>query len=118
MLTFLYSKDYTNSDGCDAAWLDNIILPANSTISGIIQAEVPVGGRLYPNPAVNKVIVEAETPITMLEIFDISGKCIRKISNIATVSYQLDIHELESGIYMIRAQDKNKQTLVYKLIKY
>ena len=118
MLTFLYSKDYTNSDGCDAAWLDNIILPANSTISGILQAEIPIGGRLYPNPAVNKVIVEAETPIIMLEIFDISGKCIRKISNIATVSYQLDIHELESGIYMIRTQDKNKQTLVYKLIKY
>lgn len=118
VFTFLYTKDFSGSEGYDAAWLDNIMLPANSTISNIIQAEIPVGGRLYPNPAINKVIVEAGSPITMLEIFDISGKCIRKISNIASATYQVDIHELESGVYIIRTYDKNKQILVYKLIKY
>ena len=118
MFTFLYTKDYTGNEGDDAAWVDNIVLPANSTISGIIQTEALAGGRLYPNPAIDQVILEAERPVMALEIFDVSGKCIRKISNIASATCQVDVHELESGIYILRAYDKDKQVLVYKLIKY
>lgn len=118
VLTFSYHKDYSGCEGEDAAWLDNIILPPHSNITSTVKIENQGHIVLYPNPASDVVTLETSVPILSLEIFDLSGKCIKKISNIASSIYQVNIQDLDSGMYIFRIHDINKSPFVGKLIKH
>ena len=44
---FVYKKDYSTSEGRDCAWIDNVRLPANSTVR-IYSADTVGRGTIYP----------------------------------------------------------------------
>ncbi|HEY9113856.1 MAG TPA: Omp28-related outer membrane protein [Bacteroidales bacterium] len=70
---------------------------------------------VYPNPASDKLFVKSETPIRTIEIHDISG---RKLLKVTSESYleQLNVSSLKSGTYLLFVQTE-KGMAVRKFVK-
>ena len=63
---------------------------------------------LYPNPADN--VVNFSTEMTTVQLFDISGKLVKEAFNVT----QLNVSDL-SGVYIVKAIDKNGNSVYEKL---
>ncbi len=74
-------------------------------------AAIP-GLRIYPNPASQMLIVEAETLSSLnVSIFDISGRLIDQ----DRVTNSLDVSRLLPGIYLLQISDSQGRHSVKKL---
>ncbi len=71
--------------------------------------------RLYPNPASNYFTLSTVT--TKVEIFTISGQKVKQFEGAEAVDQQFSISDLNKGMYLVKAQNAEKQTQVLKLIK-
>lgn len=73
--------------------------------------------KMYPNPA--KDIITLNSKITgsyAIIVFDAKGKQVMLIKDIETETTQLNIQNLNSGIYFVRIAGKNNQNAIQKLI--
>jgi hypothetical protein len=79
---------------------------------GIDEVTALNGIKVYPNPTANSVFFESTEPVTQIEIYDIGGRLVasQKVDNNKT-----DLSMLQSGTYIIRINNKNKQS--FKIIK-
>ncbi|NPA67670.1 MAG: T9SS type A sorting domain-containing protein, partial [Chlorobi bacterium] len=66
----------------------------------------------YPNPVTDKFYISGTSNFKYAEIFDISGKQIKIISE----KKQYDISDFPSGIYFLKIYSSDK-TFVKKIIK-
>jgi hypothetical protein len=73
--------------------------------------------KLYPNPVLNVLNIEVETSDAYaLEIYDLSGhKVLQKKGS--SKSIQIDISQLQAGMYMLRINSGNKSVLSQKFNK-
>lgn len=71
---------------------------------------------VYPNPAASAVTVESNSnsPLTLCELYDYTGKRIASFPNIAATS-TIDISNYHEGIYYLRVQYFSGQTVTHKL---
>lgn len=67
---------------------------------------------LFPNPTKEMVTIQMEDFIHSIEVFDMVGKSILKIDQINNNSYNLNLHHLISGIYLVKVNDKLIEKLV------
>ncbi|MBN8702077.1 MAG: T9SS type A sorting domain-containing protein [Bacteroidetes bacterium] len=66
----------------------------------------------YPNPASTSVQIEAvntESKKVNITLYSISGKLVKQINNIAINNLQIDINDLQPGIYIVRIDDFKKR---------
>lgn len=119
-----FEKDDMYSAGDDAAWLDNIILPAHSEVVVTQYTSVikPQSFKLFPNPA--KDVINISYSLTdqsdiQIHINDINGRLVKSIVNNLQVSgsysSQISGLNLESGVYFVNFVTKNDRS-VKKLI--
>jgi len=114
-LRWEYMKDVNATHGSDAAWVDNITLPGNSSIG--TTDTVYKNMYIYPNPANNVVYLffnESNIEKVTVEIFSMSGKLIKSIENHKS-NEAINTSNIDNGMYIIRAAS-NKHTKVEKLI--
>ncbi len=73
--------------------------------------------KIYPNPASERVSVSFEKPVTMgsMEIFDMSGRSVRKIAKAALES-PIDVQDLKSGVYLLKAIDEKGNQFTKRII--
>lgn len=69
---------------------------------------------LYPNPTKNSFVISADA--TQVEIYNITGQLIKSFSNVIS-NQQLDITNLETGMYLIKITDVNGTSQAKKIIK-
>lgn len=69
--------------------------------------------KIYPNPAKERIYVETEKAIHLLEVFDISGKVLvsEKRSNL------ISIGSLENGVYILKIKLNDGNIVAKKVIK-
>jgi choice-of-anchor B domain-containing protein len=70
--------------------------------------------KLSPNPANDIVTIESENDINSIEIFDIIGKKIKTIENFSLRFTNIDVSDLNSGVYIIKV---NKSTSLKLIVK-
>ena len=90
--------------------MDNFVIEGTLGVTNYSSLEMS----LYPNP-VDQNYVTIETPISgskEIEVFDLLGK---KVIDVNSSSNQLDISQLNSGVYMVRVTVGN-QSSTTKLI--
>lgn len=87
-------------------------LVVNINESNISSSEVQV----YPNPAANKVTVSCDYIISEVEIFTLSGQLIFYKKEIGQRVYEIDLHTINSGIYVIQVTDKKGELSINKLV--
>ncbi len=69
---------------------------------------------VYPNPATNFITIDSYSEtVSMISIYDISGKILLSKNNLTSTTDTIDISSLSKGIYFIRINNK----LTTKLIK-
>jgi len=69
---------------------------------------------IFPNPTSNSFALSVD--ITQVEIYTITGQLIKLFSNVIS-NQQLDITNLETGMYLIKTTDINGTSQTKKLIK-
>ncbi len=82
-------------------------------VNGIntLKEEVENELTIYPNPVQNVLNIKIDSPIESIQCIDISGK-----TTFFSVSNEIDVRNLPSGIYIVRITTKN-QTYVRKVVK-
>lgn len=72
---------------------------------------------LYPNPATDYMHIMGD--VTSYEIYDIVGKCVRNEyrQNVSANLEEIDLNNLQSGIYMIRLFVQNGNFVTKKIVK-
>ena len=88
--------------------------PINAGDRGISTAgvnqldETKNGVKIYPNPASNYFVVDADN-VTELELINSSGVTVKKLSNLGD-NPTVDIATLKAGIYLVKIKISNKIT--------
>ena len=71
---------------------------------------------IYPNPVNDRLYIEAEVDVEEVAIFDIYGR----VQKISAISYQpsvIDVSDLNGGVYFVKINTANGNTIVKRFIK-
>ncbi|MCD4697511.1 MAG: T9SS type A sorting domain-containing protein [Bacteroidales bacterium] len=71
---------------------------------------------MYPNPAQNSISLFSEAPVENVQVCSLSGKVMIEINNFE-LNNKYDISDLKSGIYIVRINQSNGESITKKLIK-
>jgi hypothetical protein len=72
--------------------------------------------RLYPNPTTSNFSINAN--VSKLEIYDLSGKMVKAFEGDLTKTNTFNISSLKTGMYIVKVENNNNQTMTTKLVKY
>jgi len=78
--------------------------------------EIDTDFAIYPNPVSNTFKINKE--VSHLDIYDLTGKRIKSFKGEFTQTDNFDISDLNSGMYIVKIENSNNQTLATKLVKY
>lgn len=102
------SDTYVN----EAGWKASITCAALSTSDFSASFKV----KIYPNPSSSLVHIESKTPVTSLEVYDITGKLVLKKQKINSLQTSFDFETLANGVYFVQIfAGTSSQTL--KIVK-
>ncbi len=105
-----YTVVYTDSNGCSAT-----SAPFISTIG--ISNEPSIHFTIYPNPATEKVTIDAGTIIkATVKLMDLSGRVVM-VSKMNQSLLQLDLSQFSDGVYLLKIEYGDK-LMTKKLIKH
>ena len=105
---------YTSTDEAAASWeIDYVRVMAKMTVS--VNENNAQAVSLYPNPASEQVsfVLDNEAQIS---IFDMTGRMVSEMS--ASGNVQLNVSELENGVYFVNIRYANGSTTVAKFVKF
>lgn len=99
----------------DIALFDDFVEGAGGT--GMVNDLDQTRFAVYPNPAEDKLYITAENNIQKLAISNIVGKEIQTFNVVSSGSTEIDISQLERGIYFITVHGMNGRPATAKFIK-
>ncbi|RCT53906.1 alpha-amylase family glycosyl hydrolase [Winogradskyella sp. KYW1333] len=70
---------------------------------------------IYPNPTASAFSVNMN--VSTIEIYDLSGKMVKKFNGSFTRTDIFDISNLNSGMYILKVENSNNQLMTTKLVK-
>lgn len=109
---FIVSLIVSNLNICPAdTAIDTVVVSNTASIKTPYANTI----RVYPNPAKDKLTIEAENGITAIEILDISGKIIYTEKVQQATNITADISSLANGMYLIKTTLIGDQQLIGKL---
>jgi 1,4-alpha-glucan branching enzyme len=73
------------------------------------------GFAIYPNPSRTSFGVNVN--ISDIEIYDLTGKMVKSFNGDFTRTDTFDISSLHAGMYIVKVENNNKQTMTTKLVK-
>jgi hypothetical protein len=80
-----------------------------------IDEDALLGFSIYPNPTTTSFSVN--TDVSDIEVYDITGKLVKSFKGNFTNSDTFDISALNTGMYIVKVENDNKQTMTTKLVK-
>ncbi len=113
--SFYIAFVYTSSDEAAASWEIDYVKVTGTNVNAVSEATTSVVS-LYPNPAREQVnvMLEGEAEIS---VYDITGRILSTMSHEAGEA-QLNVSELENGVYFINVRYANGSTSVSKFVKF
>jgi len=75
----------------------------------------PQNNQFYPNPASEYIILNSDTPVEIIKIFDFGGK--KLLEEYFPSQSKINISYLESGFYLVRIKSSSDEIYTGKLIK-
>lgn len=114
VLKWAYEKDINSIGGEDAAWLDNIVFPANATILSVHNTGIQEDVLIFPNPAHGEVTILADTEtIEEVAFISLTGKKITALQTLTEANkVRFDLTNMNSGVYFIEI--RTSAEVVYK----
>jgi len=72
---------------------------------------------VYPNPANDIIIVNSESALSQLKIYDLSGKMVKQIKLSGELHKEINIFNLKNGAYIIEAETLAGDSFSMKFLK-
>jgi len=91
-----------------AKWIKNTGISINKTLSGI---------KLYPNPATDQIEISGAA-IKQVTICNPLGKIVKQINVNCMDNVQINISQLNPGVYLIKVISTSSESTVLELLKY
>ncbi len=117
-LKWKYTKDGSLSNGGDCAWIDNITLPASSTIS---VNEINTNNiSVFPNPATNNLNINFTelTADVNISAFNITGQAVYTGNFENQKQIKINTSDFKNGLYFFRINTGNKRFLKRIIISH
>ena len=113
--SFYIAFIYTSTDEAAASWEIDYVRVIGKDMVGVNENEATMFN-LYPNPAREQVSFTLESD-AQVSVFDMMG---RKVSEMDAVAgdAQLDVSQLENGVYFVNVRYANGTTAVSKFVKF
>ncbi len=113
--SFYIAFIYTSNDESAASWEIDYVRVIGKDMVGVNENEATMVN-LYPNPASEQVSFVLDND-AQVSVFDMTG---RKVSekNATAGNAQLNVSELESGVYFVNFRYANGTTAVAKFVKF
>ena len=106
---------YTSTNEAAASWeIDYVKLIGKGTTS--VNENNIQSVSLYPNPAREQVSFTLESD-AQVSVFDVMGRKVTEINAVAGEA-QLNVSQLENGVYFVNVRYANGSTAVSKFVKY
>ena len=105
---------YTSTTEGAASWEIDYVKVVSYGAESVAEQNSTIG--LYPNPASEQVsfVLESDAQVS---IFDMTGRMVNEV-NMAAGDAQLNVSELEGGVYFVNIRYTNGGTAVSKFVKY
>jgi hypothetical protein len=110
-----FAFKYTSTDDAAASWEVDYVKLTGKTLVSVNENQVPMVS-LYPNPACEQVSFMLDDDAEV-SIFDMMGRKVSEMSA-AAGNVQLNVSELENGVYFLNFRYANGGTAVSKFVKY
>jgi len=104
-ITFYAAFNCANGDGTnsgDQIFISSLTIPKDETATGINESNASAF-TVYPNPVKDQLTINSPNRINKVEVISNSGKRVKLVSNVNTNKIQIDLINLNRGIYMIKA---------------
>ena len=106
---------YTSTDEAASSWEIDYVSVTGTWIT-FVNENSAMAIDFYPNPASNQVSFTLESD-AQVSIFDVMGRKVNEM-NAAAGNAQLNVSELESGVYFVNVRYANGSTAVSKFVKF
>ena len=113
--SFYIAFIYTSNDEAAASWEIDYVRVIGQDMVGVNENEATMVS-LYPNPANEQVsfVLDSDAQVS---VFDMTGRKVSMV-NVAAGNAQLNVSELESGVYFVNFRYANGSTAVSKFVKF
>jgi hypothetical protein len=87
--------------------------------NGVGEVVAKNGLIVYPNPATQSIVISHQSLVNSIEIMDVLGRVMGSYSplQMGLGGFEINVFELQQGIYFIKATDVNGNQFVTKFIK-
>ena len=113
--SFYIAFIYTSNDEAAASWEIDYVRVIGQDMVGVSENEATMVN-LYPNPARVQVSFELAND-AQVSVFDMTGRKVSEM-NATAGNAQLNVSELESGVYFVNFRYANGSTAVSKFVKF
>lgn len=112
--SFYIAFVYSSSPVAASSWEIDFVRVTGQHVNAVNENEAMIG--LYPNPAREQVSFTLESD-AQVSVFDMTGRMVNEM-NMAAGNAQLNVSELESGVYFVNFRFANGTTTVAKFVKF
>lgn len=105
-ITFYAAFNAANGNGNtsgDVIYTSAIVYSQDNTTTDVSEIN-KISLKIFPNPATNFVFVQSPSNILEVKLIDLKGSRIKTFSNVNSKQSQLDIRDLNKGIYIARVK--------------
>lgn len=95
-----YSEGYSDSSHVGNGIIRFLDLQSITPTVDVDQNDFEVS--IFPNPAVDHVMVRSPEKMSRIQVFDYTGRLVKAIQNLQVESYQMSVADLPPGIYQLR----------------
>ena len=113
--SFYIAFIYTSSDEAAASWEIDYVKVTGQHMVGVNENAATTVG-VYPNPASAQVSFTLDSD-AQVSVFDMTGRMVREM-NATAGEAQLNVSELENGVYFVNFRYVNGTTAVAKFVKF
>lgn len=76
--------------------------------------EISIDVNVYPNPVIELVSIESEILIENIKVYNILGDNVKSFDNLRDYKVNINLGDLENGIYLININDKEIKRIIKK----
>ena len=113
--SFYIAFIYTSSDEAAASWEIDYVKVTGQHLTAVNENTATTVG-IYPNPASAQVSFTLDSD-AQVSVFDMTGRMVREM-NATAGEAQLNVSELENGVYFVNFRYANGTTAVAKFVKF
>ena len=97
-------RKYTENKDCDQE-----AQPYNPDPNTVIFGDDQIIIQSFPNPATSFINIHSNTTINSLEVYALNGQLVKRIENVGTDRYRLDVRAIAKGMYVLKVNTQNQQ---------